>query len=124
MTRRRDSGSTVVEYVVIVPVVMLVVLIAVQAAVYLHAANIARHAASSGAVAASHRGASGSDGEVEAVRVARESGSTEPRVAVVGSTEVEVTVTLSVPRVAPFFPSSVSRTARLPKERYVTEDRR
>lgn len=113
-----------VEYVVIVPVVMLVVLIGVQAAVYLHAANIARHAASNGAVAASHRGATPMSGEHEARRAARESGASEPRVSVGGTTEVEVTVTLSVPRVAPFFPGSVTRTARLPKERYIAEDLR
>lgn len=108
----------------VVPVVLLVVLVAVQATVYLHAANIARHAASGGAVTASHRGASLVAGRDEAQRIALESGSTVEGISLRGGTDIEATVTLAVPRIAPFFPVAVSRTARLPRERYVEEDRR
>jgi hypothetical protein len=37
---------------------------------------------------------------------------------------VVVTVEVSVPRIVPFFPTSVSRTAREPKERFVPESDR
>ncbi|MEY4372361.1 MAG: hypothetical protein RL219_1130 [Actinomycetota bacterium] len=121
MSERRDSGTTVVEYVVVIPVVFTLVLAGVQAAVYFHAANLASNAASRGAIEASHRNATVADGALESARAASESGAVVMRAVVRGTAVMEATVQVRVARVVPFFPSSVTRTVRVPKERYIPE---
>lgn len=121
MRRQRDAGTAVVEYVVVIPVVFTLVLGGVQAAVYFHAANLASNAASRGAIEASHRNSTSAAGVMEAHRAARESGALATKAMVSGASVVQATVQVRVARVVPFFPNSVTRTVRVPKERYVSE---
>jgi hypothetical protein len=114
----------IVEVVILAPVVLLLVLLGVQAAVYFHAANVAEHASSRGVSVASRYGATNSDGVAEATATVRDSGSTLAGVSATGGDTVVLRVTVTVHRIVPFFPSSVTRMATEPKERYVPEDER
>jgi Flp pilus assembly protein TadG len=122
--RPADRGVAVVEHVVLVPVVLLLVLLGVQAAVWFHAANVAEHAAARGVSVASRRGVSNAAGAAEAATTVRDSGSTLLGVAVSGTSTVRATVTVAVHRVVPLFPASVTRSASEPEERYIPEDER
>jgi hypothetical protein len=122
--RSGDSGIAVVEHVVLVPVVLLVVLLGVQAAVWFHAANVAEHAAARGVSVASRRGVSNAAGAAEAAATVHDSGSTLVGVSVTGTSTVRATVVVAVHRVVPFFPAVVTRSASEPEERYVREDER
>lgn len=112
------------QYVVLVPIVLLVVLLGIQAATYFHAANVAGNAAARAVAVASRVGATPSSGTDEAQRVVHESGSELLAVALDGGSEVEARVTVRVRRVVPFFAQAVSRRAAAPRERYLHEDER
>ena len=122
---RRDRGEATTQLVVITPLLVLLVFLGVQAAVYFHAANVAAAAAAQGAAAASSL-----SGPSSAIAVAQSTvadlGSHlahVPTLSVSGG-YVSVSVVLSVPRIVPFFPSSVTRTVIEPRERFVPESSR
>lgn len=119
-----DRGEATVGYVVLVPVVLLVLMLGIQAAVYFHAANVAANAGARSVAVASRRGSSASAGRSEALSVVVESGSTLLDVDVVEGSTVSAVVTVRVDRVLPFFPDRVTRTVSAPKERFVREDER
>ena len=121
---RGDRGEAVLEHVVLVPVVFFVVLLGVQTAVYLHAANLAELAAERAVTIAASRSSGNAAGEAEAAAVVTGSGGSVVSVAVTGTTLIEASVTVSVPRVIPLLPSTVTRWRREPEERYVPEDQR
>ncbi len=124
--RSRDRGEAAAQLVIITPVLVLLIFLGVQAAVYFHAANVAAAAASRGAAAASARTADAGDGIEAAQRTISDLGSNSAGAPTVqeSTTTVSVTVTIVVPRILPFFPDSVSRTALEPKERFVPESDR
>jgi len=124
MRGTRDRGEGVVGYVILVPVALFVVLLAVQAAVYFHEANIADNAAGRAAATASRRGSGSGAGRAEARAVVMESGSRLVDIKVIDGALVRATVRLAVSRVVPLFPDSVERSATAPKERFVPEDER
>ena len=78
-----------------VPVVVLLVMLCVQAAVWYHAANIAQSAAARGAAAGAPRDAGAGSARAEAAQVVADNGATlvAPPVVAVGADEVSVTVT-------------------------------
>ena len=119
-----DRGEGVVGYVVLVPVVLFVTMLGIQAAVYFHAANIAQHAGTRAVSVASRRGSSPASGVREATAVVAESGSLLVDADVSGGDSVSASVTVRVARVVPFFPGSVTRRASAPKERFIPEDER
>ena len=121
-----DRGDTVLEVVIAVPIVLTLLLIAVQAMLFMHSAHIATLSAAKGAsIAAS------ADGEVisaidSATRTAAELGAQ-----LVGTPSLTVNdgfvvmrVRVVVPNVAVFFPSSVERGSEEPLEDFVPEDER
>lgn len=121
-----DLGETVVQTVLVVPVVLTFMWLALQATVFMHDAHMASAAASEGAAVASRFGSSEMAGRNAAVRLIAELGATAastPTVVRQGS-DVLATVSIQVPRIAPFFPAVVTRTAREVKEKYVTEEER
>ena len=93
-----DRGEFVVEHAVLIPVVLLIVLLGVQAAVYFHAANIAAHASSRGVSVASRHGVGNSAGASEAAATVRDSGSSLVAVSVTGSSTIRASVTVAVNR--------------------------
>jgi hypothetical protein len=116
----------VVEHVLVVPVVLLLTLIGVQAALALHAANVASSAAAQGAAAGAARDASLEQArEVAAATVAELGGRiADPPLATVVADEVVVEVEVRVPSVVPLFPTTVRRQAHEPVERFVPEPQR
>ena len=121
-----DRGDTVLEVVIAVPIVLTLLLIAVQAMLFMHSAHIATLSAAKGAsIAAS------ADGEIvsaidSATRTAAELGAQ-----LVGTPSITVNdgfvvmrVRVAVPNVAMFFPSSVERGSEEPLEDFVPEDER
>jgi hypothetical protein len=121
---RADRGEAIVEHVVLVPVLLFITLLAVQAATWFHAANVAEHASSRGVSVASRHGSGDAAGVAEATRTALDSGADLVAVSVAGSPEVSASVTVRVPRLLPFFPSTVTRRAVEPEERFIPEDER
>ena len=121
-----ELGETVVQAVLVVPVVLTFLWLALQATVFMHDAHMASAAASEGASVASRFGSSEMAGRNAAVRLLAELGATAasaPTVVRQGS-DVIATVSIRVPRIAPFFPSVVTRSAREVREKYVTEEER
>ena len=123
---RKDRGEATTQLVILTPILIILMFLGVQAAIYFHAANVAAAAASQGA-AASSPSARGADSAVAAAQrtVADLGGHTSrpPMVAIDGNFVV-VSVEISVTRIIPFFPSTVMRRAVEPRERFVPESNR
>jgi Flp pilus assembly protein TadG len=124
--RAQDRGEVSAQIVILTPLLILLVFIGVQSAIYFHAANVAAAAASQGAAAGSPLGAGAGDAESAARQTLSD---LDARGAAALSVEsgadlVRVTVEVAVSRIVPFFPSSVRRTAVEPKERFVPESDR
>jgi Flp pilus assembly protein TadG len=122
--RRGDRGEALVQQVILVPIVLLIAMMGIQAAIYFHAANVAEHASSRAVSIASRQGSSNSAGAAEAAATVAGSGSVLVGVSVTGSTTVTARVTVAVSRILPLLPSRVTRSASEPKERYVPENER
>lgn len=123
---RTDSGEASAQAVIIVPVVLLVLWLAIQATVFLHGANVASAAANEGAAVAARYGSSTGAGERAIQRTLTALGSTSKgswAVAKSGKTVI-ATVRLRLPRIVPFFPLTVSRSAHESIEMFMTEDMR
>ena len=121
-----DPGETVVQVVIAVPIVLSMLLIAIQAMLFMHSAHIATLAASKGAsVAANTQGdvvlALNSATQTVAELGARLIGTPTANIAD-GFATVQIRV--AVPNVAPFFPTSVLRQGEEPLESFVQEDDR
>ena len=110
-----------------IPVIILLLMLAIQAGLYFHTSSIAGAAAAEGAATASVAQVSS---EVAARRgqqaaenlVIEAGGHTKSAALVAVNTEtVVITVEALVPRIVPFFPSSVRRTVIEPRERFTTE---
>ena len=124
--RSRDRGEVSTQIVILTPLLILLVFLGVQSAIYFHAANVASAAASQGAAAGSPVGAVAGDATAAATQILADLGATggaEPSV-IVGAGFVRVTVEVVVAHIVPFFPDMVQRTAVEPKERFVPESDR
>lgn len=121
-----ESGETTTQVVLAIPVVLSLVLMAVQGAIYMHTAHVASASAARGAAA----GAALNGGVIAALDAAVRSAAelsaqlVEEPLAVIDEELVVVTVNLRVPRVAPFFHLNVSRTVVEPRERFIPESDR
>lgn len=122
----RERGETSVESVLYLPVLLGLFLTAFHFVVLSHGAHLAAATASRGAALA----ASGMvvHGNVQMVtdeidRVSREMGTRLVGPAGVASDErsVRVTVTIEVPRIVPFLPTKVTRTASRAHESFLLE---
>ncbi len=121
-----ESGETTTQVVLAIPIVLSLVLMAVQGAIYIHTAHLASASAARGATA----GAAMNGGVIAALDAAVRSSAelsaqlaSEPQ-ATIADDLVRVTVKLRVPQVAPFFNLNVSRTVIEPRERFVPENER
>ena len=112
--------------VILTPILILLVFLGVQSAIYFHAANVATAAASQGAATGAPVGAAPSSVVAAAQRTVTElGGRTAHRPSVTLSDRfVVVSVEVSVSRIVPFFPSSVTRTMLEPRERFIAESKR
>lgn len=118
-----ERGEVSAQTVIAIPVVFLFLMIAVQATVYVHTAHVASVAAMNAAALGASAGGSDIGALTEAAYTIAElsaRSSEAPTVLRDGET-VLVQVSLAVPRVAPFFDLTVTRSAREPIERFVSE---
>jgi TadE-like protein len=117
-----ERGETTMQIVIIVPVLMLMILLGVQAAIWFHAANVAQVAASRGAGVGSTRSGGEAAATTEAEHVVLDNQAELALVFVEAGTEtVSVSVTVEIPHLVPFFPDRVTRTQTEPIERFVSE---
>jgi hypothetical protein len=126
----QDSGETSSQIVLVIPVVIAILMIAIQAGVYFHTSNVAGAAASHGAAAAAARSSTSQvvreRGSTAALQILRDAGTrvaAPPRVSM-SAESVTVTVEAHVPKIIPLFPSVVRRTATEPRERFLIESMR
>jgi Flp pilus assembly protein TadG len=124
---QRDSGETSAQVVLVVPVIILILMLAIQAGLYFHTSNVAGAAAAQGATAASSVNMTSSvavqQGQSSARNFVTTAGAqlfATPLV-VVSAGIVSVTVQVKVPRIIPFFSSSVGRSVIEPLERFTFE---
>lgn len=117
-----DKGEVSAESVIVFPVILSVVLIAIQAGIFMHGANAANHIASQGALAAAGLRV----GHAQAIRVVESAAdsvgarlASAPEISISGA-EVSAQVTVVIPRAVPFFPEMVTRRVTVPRERYVS----
>lgn len=102
------------QLVVLTPVLVLLIVFGIQLAVYFHAANVASAAAGEGASAGAAEAAARTVSDLGSSLAA------SPSVTDDGAFVV-VSVEVSVPSLLPGFDLSVTRTVRVPRERFVTE---
>ena len=123
---RSDRGEATTQLVILTPILIILMFLGVQAAIYFHAANVAAAAASQGAAASSPSTTGAASAMAAAQRTIADLGghsARAPMVALDGNFVV-VSVEISVPRIIPFFPSTVMRRAVEPRERFVPESNR
>ena len=120
---RFDSGDTVVQVVIAVPIVLMLLLIAVQSMLFMHSAHIATLSAAKGAAVAASTHGDAVSAIDSATRTAAELGAQ-----LIGTPTLEVSngfvamrVRVSVPNVSLFFPASVERRGEEPLEEFVSE---
>ena len=125
-----DRGETSIQTVLLVPVVLSILFLTVNAAALAHAGQVASLAANRGAqLIASGSGDSNSVSvvRIEIARIIHELGGvleSEPQFSSYDG-DVEVDVRVKVPGVVPFLPRFVTRRASAPRERFIYEqDRR
>ena len=123
---RTDPGEATAQAVIAVPVVLLILWLAIQATVFLHGANVAAAAANEGAAAAARYGSSMGVGEraIQRTLVNLDSNADGRWSVRKFGHEVIATVHLRLPRVVPFFPETVTRTARERVETFLKESER
>jgi hypothetical protein len=121
-----EPGETVIQVVIAVPIVLSMLLIAVQAMLFMHSAQIASLAASKGAsIAATSQGDVGEAlNSVTLTAVGLGAQLVGTPTAVIENDFALVHVRVAVPIVAPFFPDSVLRHGIEPLENFVREDDR
>lgn len=119
-----DRGEVSAETVILMPVLILLILLGVQAATWYHAANVAQSAAAQGAAAGAVRDAGNGAASARAQQVIDESGAQGSAAASGGFAEISVQVTIDVPHLVPFFPGTVTVSASEARERFIPENQR
>lgn len=121
LRRRDERGVGAAEFVVVMPVVMLIFMLLVQWSVQLYNDRIVHAAAREAAVAAASWDGGEASGQHTAREYLQDSGgdlsNTDVRVTV-GATEATVTVSGDVLSLVPGFDIRVSATATVPRERF------
>lgn len=123
----RDRGETSAEAVLVLPILILLIMVVMQSALYFHTAHVARASAAEGATAAASYLVPGSlvstIGVERAAAFASDAGGRLDGVPHAGlsSGVVRVSVTLKVPSLVPFLSTKVTRDATEPKERILRE---
>jgi Flp pilus assembly protein TadG len=114
---RDDRGDVSLQTVLLTPVVLALIVVIAQAALWFHAVQLADGAAAEAVTAASRYGASAGDGEQALRQFTVEAGAHVTSAQVSGAgLEVVATVTLAVPHVVPWWPGTVTRSARATAE--------
>lgn len=117
---RRDAGSVSVEYAIVLPAYMALLMLIVQAAIYFHAEHITAAAADEAVATAGVDGGTGDDGRTEATRILSATASgflLNPTVEVTRATTVAtVRISGQVVSLLPFVHLTASSVAHGPVE--------
>ena len=123
--RHDDSGAGTVELVLATPVLLLLVLLVAQFALFMHATHIAQSAASQALSAARVFGGSSTAGSTEGLRVLDQLGDGPLQDGAVnvqrGTTQASATITGKVTSVVPFLTLTVQAEAVGPVEKFTVE---
>ena len=125
-SKRTDRGEVSIETVLLVPAVILLVLLVVQAAVVMHGANVAHHVARRGAMTAARHGSSPERALTVISATADSVGArlAAPPQIVSTSDRITVRIRVALPQAVPIFAEHVSREVSVPRERYIDYDDR
>jgi Flp pilus assembly protein TadG len=124
MATREDRGDVSLQVVLLTPVLLLLVLVSVQAALWYHAVQLADNAAADGAATAARHGADAAAGTTAVAEFVREGGGRLLATEVVSDgTQMVVSATIHVPGVVPGWPDTVTRRATAPVERLTDSGR-
>jgi Flp pilus assembly protein TadG len=120
---RGDDGLSSVEFALVFPAALLLVLLVVHVSLLLYASHVAGAAADRGLQTVQAEGGTVANATAEAHDVADHAGLVASSdVDVNGTaTQVKVTVTVHVSGVLPFLPDTVTRSESGPVERFVPE---
>ncbi|WIV57881.1 TadE/TadG family type IV pilus assembly protein [Amycolatopsis nalaikhensis] len=120
--RKDERGAGTVELVIATPVLLLLILLIAQFALYMHATHIAQSAASQALSTARVHGGSAAAGNAEAQRVLSQLGSGPLQRSSVnaqrGANQASVTITGTVTSVVPFVTFTVHAEAVGPVEKF------
>lgn len=122
-----ERGTAVIEGLLAFGLVVLVLVLGVQAAMYVHARSVAQAAAQEGARSAAVAGAAAGSARASAVlHAAGGTGAGMHAAATESSASVTVTVAGSAPRIFPvsLVMPGITTSASLPLERFPTAERR
>ncbi len=132
-TRRRQRGrcrgdhGDVVPLVVVTPIMVFMVMLAIQMGLYFHARSVMSAAAQDAARAAQHEDGTEADGYAAANQILAGSESLligETTTVDQGPTEVTVNITAEVTSLVPFFTADLSVEASGPRESFRPESAR
>jgi hypothetical protein len=126
---RQNRGETSIQAVLLVPVVLGIFFIGVHVTALVHGAHVANAAAIRGAQIAAFSNSEGNDvvramNEME--QVVSDLGSrmySAPSLSI-GSKSVQATVKVATQSIVPFLPTSVTRSATVSREQFLTEQDR
>lgn len=124
--RRDDSGALTLSYAAVLPFLLLVIMVLIQASLWFLAREAALAAARQGADAARVLDAPGAAGAAAALRFARRAGRgylDDPEAREVAGRTVSVTVTGRVPSFVPGLVVEVSETVQAPAEEFRSDSR-
>lgn len=127
MTRlRQETGTVSTELTIVMPVVLTLVLLAVQFGLWLFARQVVAAAAQDGVAAAQMEGASADIGQSRAAALLAASGGVRDPVVESErtSTVARVSVRATAPTVVPWMSLPVSSVAEGPVERFLPEPQR
>jgi len=122
--QKRDEGSAAIEAAILFPIVLLLVMTIIQAAVYYHAQDVVQSAANGGAVVGALRDGTSDAAEAEArARIERAGGTSLLDDYDVSATHTGTEVTITVRGTAKTFipglpPLKVTQTVIAPVERF------
>jgi len=113
-----DRGDVSLQVVLLTPLLLLLVLVSVQAALWYHAGQLADSAAADGAAAAARYAAGTGAGEAAVAQFVADAGGQLVSAGLsADGTAVVATVAVRVPHVVPGWPDVVTRRASAPIER-------
>ena len=119
----RDRGETTTQVLVVTPVVVMLLLTAIQISIHAHVAHVATAVAAHGAATAATPESTRASADRAVRQLTADLGSRLASSPVIGSSggSVSVRVEVVVPRVIPLFPPTVTREVVEPKERLLRE---
>jgi len=123
---RTDRGASTIEFVLTMPLLLIIMLITVQFALIAHAQSGMQAAAEEGAARArAYDGSAGQAHSQTTKYLQHLSGSLLDHVSISvdrGQEQASVTVQGTVTQIVPFMPTSITRHSTGPVERYVEEE--